>query len=125
MVVVWRLAIGLAVPACPYLGYLLLLRLLALWRSPRLPATSWPKWPLISFSLPAYNEGAWMAATLERILEVDYPADRRQILQLSLVSRDRTDEIVRNGNVQSFGARLAGQAPSTALRRPQRWSASS
>ncbi len=50
---------------------------------------------MVSFSLPAYNEEASIAATLERILATDYPADRRQVLVVSDASTDRTDEIVR------------------------------
>jgi len=42
----------------------------------------------------------YVATTVERILEVDYPADRRQVLVVSDASTDGTDDIAR-----SFAAR--------------------
>jgi glycosyltransferase involved in cell wall biosynthesis len=41
-----------------------------------------------------HNEASVIAATLERILSVDYPNERRQILVVSDASTDGTDEIV-------------------------------
>lgn len=64
----------------------------------RRPDTAPPdpeQWPVISFSLPAYNEEDAIAGALEALLAVDYPADRRQILVTSDASTDRTAEIVR------------------------------
>jgi cellulose synthase/poly-beta-1,6-N-acetylglucosamine synthase-like glycosyltransferase len=52
------------------------------------------EWPMISFSLPAYNEEATIAGALDALLAVDYPEDRRQILVTSDASDDRTDQIV-------------------------------
>ncbi|HWC72394.1 MAG TPA: glycosyltransferase [Gemmatimonadales bacterium] len=45
--------------------------------------------------MPAHNERAVIGATLERILALDYPADRRQVLVVSDASTDGTDDIVR------------------------------
>ncbi|HEY7683420.1 MAG TPA: glycosyltransferase [Gemmatimonadales bacterium] len=59
-----------------------------------------PEWPSISIVVPAYNEGRTIGETLESLLALDYPPDRRQILVLSDASTDRTDEIV-----QGFAAR--------------------
>lgn len=95
-------ALGLALVALPvalgayvYLGYPLVLRLLAA-RSPRdLPAGDPDPWPSLSISLPAYNEEASIRKTLEGLLALDYPADRRQILVVSDASTDGTDRIVR------------------------------
>jgi cellulose synthase/poly-beta-1,6-N-acetylglucosamine synthase-like glycosyltransferase len=53
------------------------------------------EWPTISISLPAYNEAASIARTLDRLLDLDYPADRRQIVVVSDASTDGTDGIVR------------------------------
>jgi len=50
--------------------------------------------PRISIVLPVYNEAAVIAGTLDQILAIDYPADRRQILVVSDASTDGTDEIV-------------------------------
>jgi len=82
-----------------YLVYPLLLWLGTLGRARRPPAEPDP-WPLLSITVPAHNEEATVADTLERLLEVDYPADRRQVLVISDASTDRTDDIVR-----SFAAR--------------------
>ncbi len=83
-----------------YVGYPWLVRMLALLRPrPRgeaEPAIGGGEWPLISFSVPAYNEEAEIAGVIESLLAIDYPADRRQIIIVSDASTDRTDEIVRS-----------------------------
>jgi cellulose synthase/poly-beta-1,6-N-acetylglucosamine synthase-like glycosyltransferase len=59
--------------------------------------TTWPAmnvWPGVSITVPCYNEEASIAATLEALLQVDYPADRLQIVVVSDASSDRTDDIV-------------------------------
>lgn len=53
-------------------------------------------WPMLSFSLPAYNEADSIKGMLDRLLELDYPADRRQIVVVSDASTDATDDIVRS-----------------------------
>jgi len=53
------------------------------------------EWPMITITVPAYNEEAQIRGLLESLLRLDYPADRRQILIISDASTDRTDEIVR------------------------------
>jgi cellulose synthase/poly-beta-1,6-N-acetylglucosamine synthase-like glycosyltransferase len=53
------------------------------------------EWPTISISVPAYNEERSIRETLESLLRIDYPADRRQILVISDASTDGTDAIVR------------------------------
>ncbi len=93
-----RLLLVLAACLCAYayLGYPAILKLLTVLRPrPRSrPLRSAPSLPRVSIALPVYNEAEVIAATLERILAVDYPADRRQILVVSDASTDRTDEIV-------------------------------
>jgi cellulose synthase/poly-beta-1,6-N-acetylglucosamine synthase-like glycosyltransferase len=79
--------------AYTYVGYPLLLRLLAWFRRPVRPATS-AEWPAITITLAAYNEAAAIRDTLESLLALDYPADRRQILVISDASTDGTDGIV-------------------------------
>jgi len=77
-----------------YFGYPAILTLLRL-RPHRPRARRAPsRWPRISITLPVYNEAHVIAGTLERILALDYPADRRQILVISDASTDRTHEIV-------------------------------
>jgi cellulose synthase/poly-beta-1,6-N-acetylglucosamine synthase-like glycosyltransferase len=63
------------------------------WRDP-------PEWPTVTILIPAYNEERSIAGTLESLLALDYPADRREIVVMSDASSDRTDEIV-----QGFAAR--------------------
>lgn len=80
-----------------YVGYpLLLLAVGALRRrgagEPPEPA----EWPRVSITVPAYNEEHEIADTLEALLRIDYPADRRQIVVVSDASTDGTDRIVRS-----------------------------
>ena len=53
------------------------------------------EWPPITIVLPVYNEEKVIRATIESLLAIDYPADRRQILVLSDCSTDGTHDIVR------------------------------
>lgn len=52
-------------------------------------------WPLVSVSLPAYNEESTIRGALEALLAADYPSDRLQIVVVSDASDDGTDAIVR------------------------------
>ena len=89
------LALAIALCVYTYLGYPALLQLLSLVarRGRRRAATGTPL-PRISIALPVYNEANVIAATLERLLAIDYPADRRQIVVVSDASTDGTDVIV-------------------------------
>ena len=89
------LAIPVALFAYAYLIYPLLLRILTARRPAAGPAEDPAEWPSISISLPAYNEERSIGPTLEALLALDYPADRRQILVISDASTDRTDDIVQ------------------------------
>ncbi|HET7585757.1 MAG TPA: glycosyltransferase [Gemmatimonadaceae bacterium] len=98
---IWFAAIVIVAPAAffayAYVGYPVILRVLAA-RRPAPAAPSVPtdgEWPYISITVPAYNEERSIRRTLEELLRVDYPADRRQILVISDGSTDRTDDIVR------------------------------
>src|SRR5947209_8534298 len=51
--------------------------------------------PTVSIVVPAYNEEHQIHETLDALIALEYPADRRQILILSDASTDRTDDIVR------------------------------
>ncbi|MGH7631233.1 MAG: glycosyltransferase family 2 protein [Gemmatimonadales bacterium] len=89
------LAIPIVLVAYAYLIYPLLLRGVAALRPAPRPATDPLEWPSVSISLPAYNEDRSIRETIETMLRIDYPADRRQILVISDASTDRTDDIVR------------------------------
>jgi cellulose synthase/poly-beta-1,6-N-acetylglucosamine synthase-like glycosyltransferase len=79
-----------------YIVYPLIVWCVALVR-PR-PTTASPRadrWPSVTVTLPVYNAVSTVRTTLERLLAVDYPRDRLQLLVLSDASNDGTDEIVR------------------------------
>src|SRR5438094_5931066 len=77
-----------------YVGYPTLLKLVgSLRRAPRRTAPP-AEWPSISITIPVHNEAEVVAGTRDRILELDYPAERRQILVVSDASSDGTDKIV-------------------------------
>lgn len=89
-----------AIPVA-FLLYSYLLYPLGLWvlsrYSPPAPQLGTPaSWPGITITVPCYNEEQSIAATIESLLELDYPQERRHILIISDASTDRTDEVVRS-----------------------------
>ena len=95
-------AIGLLLIAVPVglFTYAYLLYPALLWvvsrRNPWHPPAGNPtEWPAITIVLPVYNEEKVIRATIESLLAIDYPEDRRQILVLSDCSTDGTHDIVR------------------------------
>lgn len=102
----------IAVPAALF-GYALAGYPLILWLASRLSprARVWgdpQEWPRLSILVPAYNEEASIAGTLDSLLALDYPVDRREVVVMSDASSDRTDEIVRG--YESRGVRLVRMA---------------
>ena len=88
------LALPVAIFGWAYAGYPAVLWLASRFTSAR-PAPAEPSsWPFISITVPAYNEAARIRSTIESLLEIDYPPDRRQILIVSDASSDDTDRIV-------------------------------
>jgi cellulose synthase/poly-beta-1,6-N-acetylglucosamine synthase-like glycosyltransferase len=87
--------VPIALFAYAYVGYPLILALVARWKPEPAPFGDPPEWPRISITIPAYNEAAAIGPTLDSLLALDYPADRRQILVVSDCSGDGTDDIVR------------------------------
>jgi len=90
---VW-LVTPLAVVAYAYLLYPLLLWIVARPRRPP-PSAEPVEWPSVTIIIPAYNEAGAIAATLDAVLALDYPADRRHVVVVSDASTDGTDDIVR------------------------------
>ncbi|MBL8977417.1 MAG: glycosyltransferase family 2 protein [Gemmatimonadetes bacterium] len=79
-------------------AYLVYPALLKVWGAlrPDPPRLADPaEWPLISIVVPAYNEEHAIRRTIEALLGLDYPVDRRQILIVSDASTDGTDDVVR------------------------------
>ena len=78
-----------------YVGYPCLLKLVSLLRPGRSLPNALTSWPFVSITIPVYNEAATIAGKLRRTLEIDYPADRLQIVVVSDASTDDTDIIVQ------------------------------
>ena len=57
------------------------------------------EWPVVSITVPVFNEEHQVASLVENLLALDYPPERRHILIVSDASSDGTDDIVRG-----FGA---------------------
>lgn len=74
--------------AYAYLLYPLALRLLA--RAAPAPGEGCPS---VTITVPAYNEGERLGTTLERVLALDYPAEKLHVLVISDASTDNTDAI--------------------------------
>ena len=62
------------------------------------------EWPTVAVVVVCYNEARAIRQTLERLLALDYPADRREILVVSDGSTDATNAIV--GEYAGRGVRL-------------------
>jgi biofilm PGA synthesis N-glycosyltransferase PgaC len=75
-----------------YFGYALFLWIRCRWR-PR-PVRSHPQWPSISIVMVVRNEAAVLSRKLKNLLELDYPADHREILVVSDGSTDDTNRIL-------------------------------
>ncbi len=93
LMLVAALPVALAVYA--YAVYPLALRLLALGRGAPAPPAEPEEWPLLSVSLPAYNEEAQLPGALDALLACDYPRGRLQLLVVSDGSTDGTDAVAR------------------------------
>ena len=87
-------ALPIAIFGWAYAGYPAVLWIASSFREPRNAPSEPALWPLISITVPAYNEAARIRSTIESLLAIDYPADRRQILIVSDASTDDTDRIV-------------------------------
>lgn len=79
-----------------YVGYPLLLAVVAQVRrtSRRQPTDDYV--PFLSILIAAYNEEKNIARKIEQTLSLDYPADRIEVIVLSDGSTDRTDAIVQS-----------------------------
>lgn len=86
------IAVATLVGVYTYVLYPALLKVLGQ-RSPGRPADP-DVWPRISITVPAYNEVGQIRETIESVLAIDYPEDRRQILFVSDASTDGTDDII-------------------------------
>ena len=88
-------AAPLVIAIYAYVGYPLILWIVASIRPRGNSARNAAPWPSVTITLPVYNARSSIAATLESLLELDYPRDRLQILVISDASTDGTDDVVR------------------------------
>jgi len=78
-----------------YVGYPLLLLIAGFFRPRGNSARRNAPWPTVTVTIPVYNARSSIEATLECLLQVDYPRELLQLLVISDASDDGTDEIVR------------------------------
>lgn len=88
--------VGLAVALYAYVGYPAVLWLLGKMKRPASRVAHAGEPPLVTVTIPVYNEAHNIADVLDRVLASDYPRDRLQVLVISDASTDGTDEIVRS-----------------------------
>ncbi|HEX7596406.1 MAG TPA: glycosyltransferase [Gemmatimonadaceae bacterium] len=88
-------AAPVAIALYAYVGYPLILWLVAKTGQRPTSAPVAGPWPSVTITVPVYNAATSIRATVGRLLEVDYPTDKLQILVISDASNDGTDEIVR------------------------------
>ncbi len=84
-----------AIGVYAYVAYPLILRLIAPDQKEQSAANQEAVWPFITLTVPCYNEERSIRETLEALLALDYPAERRQVVVISDASTDGTDGIVR------------------------------
>ena len=96
------LALEVALVAAPlviagyaYVGYPLVLAVIAAARPNRATKAESSDWPFVTITIPVYNAISSIRATLERLLELDYPREKLQLLVISDASTDGTDDVVR------------------------------
>ncbi|MDQ2765613.1 MAG: glycosyltransferase, partial [Gemmatimonadota bacterium] len=97
----FALAVGLviapfAAALYAYVGYPLVLMIAARVRRGEVIASTRLEWPSVTVTLPVYNVASRIGTTIERLLDIDYPRDRLQILVISDASNDGTDDVVRS-----------------------------
>jgi cellulose synthase/poly-beta-1,6-N-acetylglucosamine synthase-like glycosyltransferase len=78
-----------------YLAYPAIIWVAARRRATRPVAAQSDDWPMVTITVPVYNAVSSIRATLEGLLEIDYPRDKLQLVVLSDSSNDGTDDIVR------------------------------
>jgi len=88
-------AAPVAVAVYAYAGYPLILAVIAALRPRSIAKTEDTEWPFVTITIPVYNAISSIRATLDRLLELDYPREKLQLLVISDASTDGTDDVVR------------------------------
>jgi succinoglycan biosynthesis protein ExoA len=76
------------------------------------------EYPMVSVIMPIRNEAAFIAGSLEAVVEQDYPHDRLEVIVADGMSTDGTRDIVRSLRYRDPSVRLIdnpGQIPSAGL----------
>jgi cellulose synthase/poly-beta-1,6-N-acetylglucosamine synthase-like glycosyltransferase len=96
--------LSLVLIAYTYGGYALFISLLSIlpWKPVRRAAIE----PKVSLIIAAYNEEKDLGRKIENSFELDYPADRLEIIVASDGSTDSTDEIARSYATNDRGVRV-------------------
>ena len=89
LVVFWVSLVGIAYT---YVGYAIIIALLARWRSR--PVTKSDITPTVTILVAAYNEEDCIGTKIENSLALDYPADKLEVVVVTDGSTDRTNEFV-------------------------------
>jgi cellulose synthase/poly-beta-1,6-N-acetylglucosamine synthase-like glycosyltransferase len=89
-------AAPLIIAVYAYVGYPLILWIIASVRPRRNTARETGQWPSVTITVPVYNALASINATLESLIALEYPRDQLQILVISDASTDGTDDVVRS-----------------------------
>lgn len=96
------LALEVALVAAPllvagyaYVGYPLILAIVAAIRPRPVAKSEDTDWPFVTITIPVYNAISSIRATLDRLLELEYPREKLQLLVISDASTDGTDDVVR------------------------------
>jgi len=88
-------AAPLAIAIYAYVGYPLVLLVIARLRPRRIDTVAGAPWPTVTVTVPVYNAASKIRGTLEGILQLDYPRALLQVLVISDASTDGTDIVVR------------------------------
>jgi cellulose synthase/poly-beta-1,6-N-acetylglucosamine synthase-like glycosyltransferase len=104
------LALQIALVAAPvviavyaYAVYPIILMIVAAAKPARRSAANGSHWPSVTITVPVYNAISSIRTTLERLLTLDYPREKLQLLVISDASNDGTDDVVaefRNRGVE-------------------------
>jgi cellulose synthase/poly-beta-1,6-N-acetylglucosamine synthase-like glycosyltransferase len=85
----------IAVALYAYVAYPAIVWAVAQFRGYEIAGDNGDEWPFVTITVPVYNAVSSVRATLERLLAIDYPNEKIQLLVLSDASNDGTDDIVR------------------------------
>jgi len=85
-----------ALIAYTYLGYPLLLAVLALWKPTSIREQMDAAWPLVTLLVPVHNEELAIRHKLDNLLRLEYPKTHVRILVLSDASTDGTNAVVES-----------------------------